>query len=48
VFLLVILVLPRGIIPSVQDLAAKFRSKSDGETSPPAATVPPVPTEIVP
>jgi branched-chain amino acid transport system permease protein len=48
VFLLVILLLPRGIIPSVQDLVARLRSKSDRETSPPAATVRPVPREVVP
>ena len=48
VFLLVILLLPRGIIPSIQDLVARLRSKGDGETSPPAAAIPPVRTEVVP
>ena len=48
VFLFVILLLPRGIIPSVQDLVARLRSKSDRDTSSPAATVPTVPTEVVP
>ena len=48
VFLFVILLLPRGIIPSVQDLVARLRSKSDRDTSPPAATIPTVPTEVVP
>jgi branched-chain amino acid transport system permease protein len=47
-FLLVILLLPRGIIPSVQDLVARLRSKGDRETSPPAAAAAPVPTEVVP
>jgi branched-chain amino acid transport system permease protein len=37
VFLIVILLLPRGIIPSIQDLVAKRRSKVDGETSTPAS-----------
>ena len=48
VFLLVILLLPRGIIPSVQDLVSRLRSRSHREPSPPAATVPPVQTEVVP
>jgi branched-chain amino acid transport system permease protein len=48
VFLLVILLLPRGIIPSIQDLVARLRSKGDRGTSPPAAAIPPVRTEVVP
>jgi branched-chain amino acid transport system permease protein len=48
VFLLVILLLPRGIIPSIQDLVSRLRSKGDRETSPPAAAIPPVRTEVVP
>src|SRR5439155_267502 len=47
VFLLVILLLPRGIIPSVQDLVARLRSKGDREASPPAAATSPVPTGVV-
>ncbi len=48
VFLLVILLLPRGIIPSVQDLASRLRARSHRGMSPPEAAVPPVPTEAVP
>jgi len=45
VFLVVILVLPRGIIPSVQDVIAKLRVRGGQETPPPATPVTPVRTE---
>ena len=48
VFLVVILLLPRGIIPSVQDLIARLRSRERREPSPPTATVPQVQTEVTP
>ncbi len=48
VFLVVILLLPRGIIPSVQDLVARLRSRERREPSPPTATVPQVQTEVTP
>jgi branched-chain amino acid transport system permease protein len=45
VFLVVILVLPRGIIPSVQDLIARLRARGGQATRPPAAPVTPVRSE---